>query len=97
MSCSLEIWKSEYTVQFYIIIRLFIYFFYNLFVSSMFDIVNITGFQAFGNVDVNPTELIIDELRKNPHYKLRRIQKLDVTVKEVDNYVNYLAVSCNPK
>ncbi len=63
----------------------------------MFDIVNITGFQAFGNVDVNPTELIIDELRKNPLYKLRRIQKLDVTVKEVDNYVNYLAVSCNPK
>lgn len=63
----------------------------------MFDIVNITGFQAFGNVDVNPTELIINELRKNPLYKLRRIQKLDVTVKEVDAYVNYLAVSCHPK
>lgn len=54
----------------------------------MFDAVNITGFQAFGNVPLNPTEQVIDGLRKQPHHKLRRIQKLDVTVRAVDSYIH---------
>ncbi len=35
-------------------------------------------------------------LREKPHIKLRRIQKLDVTVKDVDTYITYLAESCGP-
>lgn len=61
----------------------------------MYDIVNITGFMAFGGIDKNPTELVIDALRNKPHRKIRRIQKLDVTVKDVDSYIFYLSKSCS--
>lgn len=45
-----------------------------------------TGFKKFGDVGVNPTELIIDELTKNP-IKNVIVSKLDVTTEEVDNYI----------
>lgn len=63
----------------------------------MFDIVNITGFLPFGGIEVNPTELIINHFREKPHPRLRRIKKLDVTVKDVDTYVGYLSMSCGSK
>jgi pyrrolidone-carboxylate peptidase len=63
----------------------------------MFDTVNITGFQSFGSVKVNPTELIINELKKKPHSKLKNIQKLNVTTKDVDSYINELSQRCSPK
>lgn len=45
-----------------------------------------TGFKKFADVDVNPTELIIDELIKNPINNVH-VSKLDVTVEDVDRYI----------
>ncbi len=52
----------------------------------MYEEVYLTGFKKFGDVDVNPTELIIDELSHNPINNVH-VSKLDVTVEEVDNYI----------
>lgn len=53
----------------------------------MFQKVNVTGFQAFGNIDVNPTELVVNSFIEKPHPKQGDARKLDVTVKAVDEYV----------
>ena len=53
----------------------------------MFQKINLTGFQAFGNVDVNPTELVINAFLEKPHPKIGDIRKLNVTVKAVNEYV----------
>ena len=52
----------------------------------MYEEVHLTGFKKFGEITVNPTELIVDDLTSSPipHVNPR---KLDVTVDEVDKYV----------
>lgn len=52
----------------------------------MYDEIHVTGFKKFGNVAVNPTELIIDELLKDAISNVYP-SKLDVTVDEVDKYI----------
>lgn len=44
----------------------------------MYDEIHLTGFKKFGNVSVNPTELIVDDLTKNPLENVH-VSKLDVT------------------
>lgn len=53
----------------------------------MFDQIYITGFKAFQGVDKNPTQLIAEEFMKKPHPKVTKVTCLDVTVKDVDEYV----------
>jgi pyrrolidone-carboxylate peptidase len=53
----------------------------------MFDEVYLTGFKKFGNVDVNPTELIVDALLNEPLQNVNA-NKLDVTTEEVDKYIS---------
>ena len=52
----------------------------------MYDEICLTGFKKFGNVQVNPTELIVDELTNSPIPHVHPT-KLDVTVDEVDKYI----------
>ena len=46
-----------------------------------------TGFQSFGDISVNPTELLINSFTEKPHPKLSTVRKLDVTVKAVDQFL----------
>jgi pyrrolidone-carboxylate peptidase len=52
----------------------------------MFDQVFLTGFKKFGNCEVNPTELICEELKK---YELGGVscRTIEVTVEDVDEYI----------
>lgn len=52
----------------------------------MFDEVYLTGFKKFGNVQVNPTELIVDAFLKETLQNVK-VNKLDVTTEEVDKYI----------
>ena len=53
----------------------------------MYNEVHLTGFKKFGDVTVNPTELIVDELTSSPIPQVHPT-KLDVTVDEVNNYIS---------
>ena len=57
----------------------------------MFQRINVTGFSAFQGVDLNPTELIVDELSKLSIPVLGVERKLEVTVKAVDEYIDEMA------
>jgi hypothetical protein len=52
----------------------------------MYEEVHLTGFKKFGEITVNPTELIVDDLTSSPIPYVNP-RKLDVTVDEVDKYV----------
>lgn len=47
----------------------------------MFDQIYLTGFKSFGNVDVNPTELLIDHFLEKEHPRIAKATKLDVVAK----------------
>ena len=53
----------------------------------MFDRIYLTGFKPFFGVKVNPTELIVKDFIENPHPSVFKATKLDVAVKEVDEYL----------
>ena len=54
---------------------------------QMFDRIYLTGFLPFTGVKINPTELIVKDFMENPHPNVVKATRLDVSVKEVDQYL----------